>query len=52
MNNPVIRGVLHVLKKIARGLIRLVLFVIAWCFKLSSRIADKIGDEILKLSEK
>lgn len=48
MNNQVISAVLHSLKKIGGALLRIILFVVAWCFKLSSRIIDKI----LKLSEK
>ena len=52
MNNQILGGVLHFIKKVLAAMFRIVLFVIAWCFKLSSKIAEKIGDEILKISEK
>ena len=45
-------NLLQIIQKIAAAIMRIVLFVLAWCFKLSSRIAEKIGDEILKFSEK
>ncbi|WP_462275775.1 hypothetical protein [Ferruginibacter sp.] len=39
-------------QKISGALLRIVLFFLGWCFKLISRVADKIGDEILKFAGK
>jgi hypothetical protein len=50
--NTIGNTVLKIVQMIFLALLRIVLFAVAWCFKLSSRIIEKIGDEILKISEK
>jgi choline-glycine betaine transporter len=45
-------GILSVIKKMLAAIVRVALFIIGWCLKLISRIVEKVGDEILRLSEK
>jgi hypothetical protein len=52
MSKEIGKTALLIIQKICAVLFRMALFIIAWCFKLASRVTDKIGDELLKLSEK
>ena len=53
MNNAALGSVLlDGLKNIFAAILRIVVFTIAWSFKIASRVFDKVGDEILKFSGK
>lgn len=49
---PIGNMILDALRSLAGAIVRIIAFVIAWCFKLVSRVFDKIGNEILKFAEK